>query len=75
VVNPTDKAVEIPLDLRGAKLTGGGTRWQITGADPMAYNNPGKPPAVAIEESPVQGVSGKLTVAPYSVTLFALKAE
>jgi len=75
IVNPTDKAMEIPLDLRGAKLTGGGTRWQIAGADPMAYNDPGKPPAVAIEESPVQGVSGKLAVAPYSVTLFALGAE
>ncbi len=75
VVNPTDKPVEVPLDLRGAKLAGGGTRWQIAGPDPMAYNDPEKPAAIAIEEAAVQGVPGALSVAPYSVTLFALRAE
>jgi alpha-N-arabinofuranosidase len=75
VVNPTMEAVDIPLEIKGAKLTGKGTRWQIAGADPMAYNDPGQPPRVAIEESPVQGATDKLTVAPCSVTLFALGVE
>ncbi|MCX5676744.1 MAG: alpha-N-arabinofuranosidase [Planctomycetota bacterium] len=75
VINPTMQAVEIPLEVRGAKLTGRGTRWQIAGADPMAYNDPDQPPHVMIEEAAVQGVSGRLSVGPCSVTLFALKTE
>jgi len=75
VVNPTTTAVEIPLAVKGAKLTGAGTRWQIAGADPMAYNDPGQPPKVAIEEAAVKGVSDKLSVAPCSVTLFALDVK
>jgi len=75
VVNPTAAPAEVPLALRGAALAGGGTRWQIAGPDPMAYNEPGKPPAVTIEEAALTGVPGTLAVAPYSVTLFALRAE
>ena len=75
VVNPSPERLEVPLAIKGAKLTGTGTCWQIAGADPMAYNDPGKPPAVAIVESKVQGVTDKLALAPYSVTLFALDAE
>jgi len=75
IVNPSLKAVEIPLEVKGAKLAGAGTRWQIAGSDPMAFNDPGQPPQVAIEESAVKGVSDKLSVAPCSVTLFALSVE
>jgi len=72
VVNPTMKQLEVPLDVKGVKLTGAGTRWQIAGKDPMAYNEPGKPPRVTIEEQAVKGISEVLPVAPCSVTLFAL---
>ena len=41
----------------------------------MAYNDPGKPPKVTIVESKVQGVTDKLALAPYSVTLFALDVD
>jgi alpha-N-arabinofuranosidase len=73
VVNPTAKQIEVPLNIAGAKLTGSGRSWQIAGDDPMAYNEPGKPPRVTIEESEVRGVKDTLTVAPVSVTLFALE--
>jgi alpha-N-arabinofuranosidase len=75
VVNPSTAALEIPLEVKGAKLTGTGTRWQIAGDDPKAYNDPGQPPKVAIEEAAVRGIADKLSVAPCSVTLFALKVE
>ena len=75
VVNPTAKALDIPLTISGAKLSGQGTRWQIAGDDPQAYNEPGEPPRVVIDEAAVKGVSDKLSVAPCSVTLFALKVE
>jgi alpha-N-arabinofuranosidase len=75
VVNPSMRTLEIPLGLKGAKLTGAGTRWQIAGADPMAFNDPASPATVAIEESPVKGVSDKLSVPPCSATIFALSVE
>jgi alpha-L-arabinofuranosidase len=72
VVNPSMEAAAIPLNLQGAKLSGAGTRWQIAGNDPMAYNEPGGPQRVKIEESAVENVGGTLSVAPCSVTVFSL---
>ena len=72
IVNPTMRKLDLPLDLFGVKLTGTGRRWQIAGADPMAYNEPGEEPKVSIEEMPVSGVSEKVSVEGCSVTLFAL---
>jgi alpha-N-arabinofuranosidase len=75
VVNPTLEKQDVALEVRGAKVTGTGRRWQIAHADPMAYNDPGKPPRVAIEEEKVSGSAPRLWVAPCSVTLYALSAE
>ncbi|MBL7040477.1 MAG: alpha-L-arabinofuranosidase [Pirellulaceae bacterium] len=72
VVNPTMRELELPLTISGAALAGAGQRWEIAGDDPMAYNEPGKPAKVTIQQSTVTGASDKLTVAPCSVTLFAL---
>ncbi len=71
VVNPSLQPAEIPLTVKGAELAGSGTRWQIAGQDPMIYNDPADPQRVKIEEAAVQ-VSDKVSVAPCSVTLFAL---
>jgi len=75
VVNSTLKTADVALDIQGAKLTGSGVKWQIAGPDPMAFNDPGKPARVAIEESPVTAVKDKLVLAPCSVTLLRLDAE
>jgi len=71
VVNPSLQPAEIPLTVKGAKLAGSGTRWQIAGQDPMVYNDPADPQRVKIEEAAVQ-ISDMVSVAPCSVTLFAL---
>ncbi len=73
VVNPTDQTLAVPLEIRGLPISGRGTLWQIADNDPMAYNNPGQTPHVVIHESAVSGVKDTLTLAPYSVSLFALK--
>lgn len=75
IVNPTPQKLDLPWRLSGAKLTGSGTRWQIAGKDPMAYNDPDKGSQVVIEEGRVSGVRNELGVAPYSVTLYALQTE
>jgi len=75
IVNPTMKKLDLPLAVEGARITGKGTRWQIAGKDPQAYNEPGKPPQVTIKESPLRGISDKLTVAACSVTLVSLELQ
>jgi alpha-N-arabinofuranosidase len=72
IVNPTDKLCELPVELNGARLKGTGKLYLIAHNDPMAYNEPGKPPNVIIEERTVTGISDKLTVPPYSVSLYEL---
>ncbi len=72
VVNPTMRKLNVSLDVSGITLTGTGRRWQIAGDDSMAYNEPGKPAAVAIEQDSVSGVGDSLPVAACSVTLYAL---
>ncbi len=75
VVNPTMQRQEIPMQVDGRKVKGSGTRWQIAGQDPMAYNDPGSPAKVKIEQAQMSGIGEKLTVDPCSVTLFALELE
>jgi len=75
IVNPTLHKLDIPWKLTGAKLAGTGRRWQIAGDDPMAYNDPGKPPQVTIQEAAVRDAGARLSVAACSVTLLALDAQ
>ena len=75
VVNASLDQLQIPLTLRGAKLKGTGTRWQIAGNDPMAFNDPDQPPRLVIEEASVSDFSDRLPAAPCSVTLYALDVE
>ena len=70
VVNPTPEALAIPLEVRNAALRDEGSRWTITGANDMAYNEPGKEPGVVIAEEQVDRSSGKLEVPPISVCVF-----
>lgn len=72
IVNPTRAAADVPLELAGASLRGTGTRWEIAGDDPMAYNDPGQPPRVVIHEQKLTDIDHRLSVAPCSVTLFSL---
>ncbi|HOX01709.1 MAG TPA: glycoside hydrolase family 127 protein [Candidatus Paceibacterota bacterium] len=75
VVNPSLASARIPLAIQGARLTGRGRRWQIAGADPMAFNDPDQPPRVVIEEQAVSGIADSLPVGPCSITLFALETR
>ncbi len=75
VVNPTMQPVQVPFKVSGARLKGTGTRWQIAGGDPQAYNDPDAAPKVVIEEGPVTGLGDHLAVAPCSITLFSFDAE
>jgi len=75
VVNPTAEAVELELNVKGAKLTGDGRLWVIRGDDAMAYNEPGKEPNVKIEETAISGVADRVKVPALSVSLYSLNVS
>ena len=72
IVNPTKTAYDLALDLKGVAIEGTGQRFQITGSEPMVYNQPGKKPNIVIGKTKLSGIKNKLTVAPLSVSLFRL---
>jgi alpha-N-arabinofuranosidase len=75
IVNPTKEQHQLALDLKGAQLTGSGKLWLIANSDPMAYNNPGDEPKVAIEEKLVTSISDKLNVQPLSISLYKITTK
>lgn len=75
IVNPTTSPATIPVELSGATWSGNGKGFRISSQDPMAFNDPGQPPRVIIEEFPVAAPGGSVTVAPCSVTLLELPAK
>jgi DUF1680 family protein/alpha-L-arabinofuranosidase/predicted GH43/DUF377 family glycosyl hydrolase len=75
IVNPTEAAYDVTLMLEGASLTGNGRCWTIAHDDPMAYNEPGQAPKVAIKEDSVSGLSDTLDSPAYSVRLYELEVR
>ena len=71
VVNPGLAPVEVPLTINGAGLKGTGTRWEIAGSDPQAFNDPDREPVVVIAQSAISGPLETFKLAPCSVTLFS----
>ena len=75
IVNPTLEPQQLPLSVQGVELAGGGQRWQIAGSDPQAYNDPGQPLHVKIEQADLEPSLKSLAVEPCSITLFALPVK
>ena len=76
VVNPTREARTVALDVKGCRLTGRrGSKWTITGPDRWAYNAPGKPRQVDIEQTSFMSSPSTIEAVPLSVTLYSLPVE
>ena len=68
VINPTDVEQPLKLNLKGAGLSGRGTRWRLASAEPNGQNP-------VVSSSPVDSVSGSLTVPRFSVSIFEMPAK
>jgi alpha-N-arabinofuranosidase len=75
IVNPTTEPRALALQLKGAAFAPSGTLRRIAGTDPKAYNEPGRPPAVKIEETPNVQVGEKLTVPALSISIYELRTK
>jgi alpha-N-arabinofuranosidase len=72
IVNPTEVSYNVRLTIDGAEQSGRGRWWCIAHDDPMAYNEPGKPPRVRIEEKAIPKTDDALPAPGYSVNLYRL---
>lgn len=70
VVNPTEQAQSFSPRFTGVKLRGTGKLRRIAGSSAGAGNEPGKPPAVQIVETPQQALDGAVQVPPSSISLY-----
>ena len=75
VINPTNEKKDIPVEVSGHSLTGRGRKWQITGSDRWAYNEPGRLRQVDIEQKSFFNATNTMNVAPLSVTLYSFEIK
>jgi alpha-N-arabinofuranosidase len=68
VLNPTDVAQSLRLNITGAALSGKGTLWQLASAESNGQN-PG------ISSSPIDSIPDSLTVPRFSVSIYELRAR
>jgi alpha-L-arabinofuranosidase len=70
VVNATEAETRCDLNVTGARLGGKPTVWQMTGKDLDAANRVGQEPQVGVKEISAGNVSGTISAAPISVTVY-----
>jgi alpha-L-arabinofuranosidase len=75
IVNPTAEPQSLALQLKGGTFAPAATLRRIVGTDPKAYNEPGKPPAVRIEEIASVAVGDRLTLPPLSMSIYELRVR
>ncbi|MBP8302907.1 MAG: alpha-N-arabinofuranosidase [Phycisphaerae bacterium] len=75
VVNPLTEPAQLKLNLASIRIQGKARTWVIAGADPMAYNQPGEPRKVDIQEAGATDLTGQVSVQPLSITLWRVDVQ
>lgn len=70
VVNPWPEPVEVPWVVTAAAVAGPGRVSWLGGADPMAFNDPDRPPAVLIEAADGIDPTAPLRLPPCSASIY-----
>jgi alpha-N-arabinofuranosidase len=74
VVNATDSAQQMDIDLAGFRPQGQGRKWRLTSPSLDAANRVGKAPQLAVAENAFDASAKTLSVAPYSIELYEFMA-
>jgi alpha-N-arabinofuranosidase len=75
IVNPTGDTQGLALQITGAVFAPTAMLRRISGTDPKAFNEPGKPPAVMIQETANVAVGDRITLPPMSISIYELRAR
>ncbi|HYB60974.1 MAG TPA: alpha-N-arabinofuranosidase [Methylomirabilota bacterium] len=70
VVNATESAQQLDLNIAGVRIVGPSTLWQMTGKDLNAANHAGEAPQVEVKEISIAAAPQTLSVAPISVNIY-----
>ena len=70
VVNGTETAQQLSLNLIGIRVAGPSTLWQLTGATLDAENHVGQPALVSVKEIAIGDAPQSISVAPISVSIY-----
>jgi len=72
VVNPLTESISLPITWEGIELEGKVSAYRIRHDDPMAYNEPGRPDEVFIEEFAMDRFPESVEIPSLSVTVFRI---
>jgi alpha-N-arabinofuranosidase len=75
VVNPTSEPRSLRLDLRGARPSGAGRRFVLTGADRWAHNAPGQPRGVDVRATSLREGADRVETPALSVVLQVVRVR
>lgn len=72
IINEKAEKREISFDFGDSRVENSGKQWLIQHDDLKAYNDPGKPPVVTIEETDISLKDHRVEVLPYAIHLIRL---
>jgi alpha-L-arabinofuranosidase len=75
IVNPTESEQQIDVAIKGVMVQDKGRVWRIAAANLTDDNEPGKPMAVNIGETPFTGAPGPLAVPKLSISIYELPIQ
>jgi alpha-N-arabinofuranosidase len=75
IVNPTKGEQTVKIDFGTLRLEKTAKLYLISGSDPELYNEPGKPPAVLIQERDAAPFGKKVKIPPVSVSLYEVAVK
>ncbi|MEJ2008838.1 MAG: alpha-N-arabinofuranosidase [Acidobacteriota bacterium] len=73
IVNPTESAHKIALNIEGVKVGGKPSVWQMTGASLDAADVLGQKPQIEIRENQIREAVSALTIAPIRINIYAFE--
>jgi alpha-N-arabinofuranosidase len=75
VVNPTESAQPLELNIQGVQVGGQAKMWQMTGANADTANVVGQKPQVEVVEKQLKDIPKTLSVDPISVNIFSFPVQ
>lgn len=75
VVNPSESAHQLQLDVSGTTLPNSGQVWTVSGSSIRAGNVGGRPPEVTLTQSTLSNANRPITVAPFSINLYEFQIQ
>jgi alpha-N-arabinofuranosidase len=69
IVNPTWDTYELMINVDGVEVGDQAKTWVITGKNPLAYNEPGRPRSVMLKAGGAVDLGETVSIKPLSVTL------